>query len=117
LGSGNQYVSWVSLEDVVGCVHFLLEQPRLRGPINVTAPDPVTFKTFAHTLGGVLHRPVWMRIPSMGVRLLFGEMGQAVLLSSCRVLPQRLMDHGFIFRHASLSATLNACVNERKQGS
>jgi len=83
----------------------------------VTAPEPVTFKTFAHTLGGVLHRPVWMRIPSMGVRLLFGEMGQAVLLSSCCVLPQRLMDHGFIFRHASLSATLNACVNERKQGS
>ena len=115
LGSGSQYVSWVSLEDVVGCVRFLLEQPRLRGPINVTAPDPVPFKTFAQTLGGVLHRPVWMRIPSMGVRFLFGEMGQAVLLSSCRVLPQRLMDHGFAFRHGSLPAALNACVKERKQ--
>ena len=116
LGSGSQYVSWVSLEDVLGCVHFLLEQPRLRGPINVTAPDPVTFKTFAHTLGGVLHRPVWMRIPSIGVRLLFGEMGQAVLLSSCRALPQRLLDHGFVFRHDSLPSALNACINKRNQG-
>ena len=80
-------------------------------------PDPVTFKTFAHTLGGVLHRPVWMRIPSLGVRFLFGEMGQAVLLSSCRVLPQRLLDHGFVFHHASLPAALNACVNEREQRS
>ena len=115
LGSGSQYVSWVSLEDVVGCVHFLLEQPQLSGPINVTAPDPVTFKTFAQTLGRVLHRPVWLRIPSIGVRFLFGEMGQAVLLSSCRVLPQRLMDHGFDFRHDSLPAALNACVKERKR--
>ncbi|MGA0409131.1 MAG: TIGR01777 family oxidoreductase [Limisphaerales bacterium] len=111
LGHGDQYVSWISMTDLLGCVDHIMHKADLEGPFNLTAPNPVTFKAFAKTLGKVLKRPVLLRLPSFAVRLLFGEMGQSVLLSSCRALPGRLLASGFEFQQPDLEPALKACIH------
>jgi uncharacterized protein (TIGR01777 family) len=109
VGRGHQYWSWISLEDAVRALVFLLEQP-VAGPINVTAPEPVTNRVFTRTLARVLRRPAWLPVPRWAVHLAWGEMADALLLSSARVLPQRLQSAGFAFRWPQLEAALRACI-------
>jgi uncharacterized protein (TIGR01777 family) len=106
LGSGRQFMSWVSLEDVVGAIRFLLENESLRGPVNVTSPQPVTNRQFTETLGRVLHRPTVLPAPAFLLRVALGEMADEMLLSSARVLPRRLLDAGYRFSQTDLEATL-----------
>lgn len=106
LGSGRQYYSWVGMEDVLGALLFALTHDAVRGPMNVTAPTPVTNAEFTRTLGRVLRRPAVLPVPAFGLSLLFGEMAEAELLSSKRVLPAVLQQHGFTFLLPTLEQAL-----------
>lgn len=111
LGSGRQYMSWVALEDVARAILFALENAALEGPFNMTAPEPVTNIEFTKTLARVLHRPAILPAPVVGLRLILGEMADALLLSSARVRPQKLLNAGYIFRHPSLEETLKIATS------
>ncbi|OHB80596.1 MAG: TIGR01777 family protein [Planctomycetes bacterium RBG_16_55_9] len=110
LGSGKQWFSWISLEDEVAAIRFLMEHEQLKGAFNLTAPQPVTMKEFCKTLGKVLHRPAWVRVPAFALRLALGEMADEMLLSGQRVLPRRLLDAGFEFRYPDVEKTLQAII-------
>ncbi len=106
IGSGQQYVSWVALDDVVGMIQHVLTTESLAGPVNAVAPNPVTNLEFTKTLGRVLKRPTLFPMPTPAVKALFGEMGDALLLSSTRVAPARLEASGYEFRHPELEGAL-----------
>ena len=106
MGSGRQYMSWIGIDDVVGGLYHALLTESLRGPVNLTAPAPVTNAEFARTLGRVLHRPSLFPVPPAALRLVAGQMADELLLSSARVVPERLRESGYVFRHADLEAAL-----------
>ena len=106
LGSGNQWVSWISVDDAISAVHHALFTEELSGPVNAVAPEPVTSRTFAATLGRVLHRPAILPAPAPALRLLFGEMADTALLASQRVSSARLVASGYSFRHPRLESAL-----------
>lgn len=106
VGSGKQWMSWVSLDDVVGIINFALENESLRGAVNVVSPNPATNEEFTKTLGTVLYRPTFLPLPEFAVNLVFGEMGDALLLDSTRVAPKRLIDAGYKFHYAELKSAL-----------
>jgi uncharacterized protein (TIGR01777 family) len=113
LGNGRQWMSWISLTDTVGAFEFLLANEELRGPFNLTAPEPVTNAEFARTLGKALHRPAILPAPAFALRLMLGrEKADALLLSGQRVLPRRLLDAGFVFRYPTLLEALRAELSE-----
>ena len=111
LGSGNQYMSWISLEDEINAIIFILNNSSLSGPINLTAPHPVNNKEFTKILGEVLKRPTILPLPSFIARFLFGEMADAILLTGNRVLPNKLIDAGFTFTHSKLDEALKDIIN------
>jgi len=111
LGSGKQWVSWVSLDDVTRCLEMLATNTNLSGPVNCTSPHPVRFSTFAKTLARVVRRPVFFKIPSIAVRILFGEMGNATLLASCRANPAKLLESGFKFEDPLIEPTFRRLIN------
>jgi len=106
LGSGRQYVSWIDLDDEVGLIYHALATEAVKGPLNATAPSPVPNSTFTDTLGRVLGRPTLIPVPALGVKTLFGEMGQALLLDGARVVPHKAEKTGFRFRYPSLEESL-----------
>lgn len=110
IGSGRQYMSWISLEDEVRAIRFLMKDDRLCGAVNLTAPQPVTNREFTKALGRALHRPTLLPLPAFAVKALFGEMGEALLLGSTRALPKRLAAAGYSFHHARLSTALEALL-------
>jgi uncharacterized protein (TIGR01777 family) len=105
-GSGQQFLSWIHLHDWVAMVKWALEEPAVAGPLNVTAPNPVTNEEFARTLGRVLHRPSWMRVPAIALRIAVGEMADALILGGQRVLPEVARARGFVFRYPALESAL-----------
>ncbi len=107
LGSGRQYISWISMEDVIGAVEHLLFAGNARGPVNIAAPIPVTNADFARTLARTMGRPALVTIPATLIRLLFGSMGREVILSSTRVSSQKLAESGYSFRHEKLGNALH----------
>ncbi len=110
IGSGKQWMSWIALEDVVRIVNFALENENLSGAINVVAPNPATNEEFTDTLGATLHRPTFLPLPAFAVNLAFGEMGNALLLDSTRVVPKRLEEAGFKFDFPDLKAALEQAI-------
>jgi uncharacterized protein len=106
IGSGKQWMSWIALDDVVGALKFALANEELNGPVNFVAPNPVTNAEFTKRLGEALSRPTLFPIPAFGVRLAFGEMADALLLSSQRVEPQRLKATGYQFQYSQLEGAL-----------
>jgi hypothetical protein len=106
-GSGRQWFSWISLDDEIAAIRFLMENENLHGPFNLTAPEPVIMKQFCKTLGQVLHRPAWFAVPGFALRLAFGQMAQETILSGQRVLPKRLLQAGFHFEHATVQYALH----------
>ena len=106
LGSGEQYFSWISLPDAVRAIEHVLAGDQLSGPVNVVAPSPVTNREFTKTLGKVLARPTIMPMPAFAARLVFGEMADALLLASTRVIPTTLTKSGFQFQHPDLETAL-----------
>ncbi len=110
VGSGKQWMSWISLDDVVGVINFALENENIRGAINNVSPNPVTNEEFTKTLGEVLYRPTILPLPEFAVNLVFGEMGEALLLDSTRVEPKRLREAGFEFKFSGLKPALEHAV-------
>jgi uncharacterized protein (TIGR01777 family) len=107
IGSGAQWMSWISLEDWVSAVGFALAA-NLAGALNIVAPNPVPNADFVKTLARVLGRPAVMPVPELAVELLLGEMGRSTLLGSQRVHPRRLQEAGFEFAHPTLEQALRA---------
>jgi uncharacterized protein (TIGR01777 family) len=111
LGRGDQYLSWVSLHDVIEALVHLLGSTAQQGVFNVTAPIPVTQAEFAAALGRALHRPAVLRVPSSLLRLALGsEMASELLLASQRAIPERLTSSGFDFAHGDLDSALAAVL-------
>jgi hypothetical protein len=106
IGSGKQYMSWITLDDVVGAIHHALITEALHGPVNAVAPYPATNIEFTKTLGRVLGRPTLFPMPAFAARLAFGEMADALLLASTRVEPKRLLATDYTFRHPELEDAL-----------
>lgn len=109
LGSGMQWMSWIHLEDEVGLILYLTENPRATGPVNATAPNPVRMKEFCQTLGKVLHRPCWAPVPGFALRIMLGEMSD-MLLTGQRALPAAAEKLGYQFRYPTLHDALVACM-------
>jgi uncharacterized protein (TIGR01777 family) len=110
IGSGKQWMSWISLEDEVRAILFALENENVRGAINLVAPNPATNEQFTDTLGAVVHRPTFLPLPAFAVNLAFGEMGDALLLDSTRVVPKKLEEYGFKFNFPELKSALAEAV-------
>jgi uncharacterized protein (TIGR01777 family) len=107
LGDGGQYMSWISVDDAAAALIHLLMTPDLSGPVNVSSPQPVVNREFTEIMGEILRRPVVMPFPAPLARVMFGEMAEATLLASQRVLPEKLQVSGFRFRHPELRTALN----------
>ncbi len=108
LGQGTQYWSWVAVEDVVTAIAWIVEVPTANGPYNVVAPHPVSNAEFTKQLASVLRRPAMLGVPEFMLRLAVGEMADALLLTSCRAVPKRLMAEGFTFQYSDLASYLQA---------
>ena len=111
LGNGRQWMSWVSLDDVLAIVPFVLANDALDGAVNAVAPTPVTNAEFTRTLARAVRRPALFPVPAFALKLMFGEMAEGTLLVSQRVVPTRLLAAGFVFRHPQLDSALRAAVN------
>jgi uncharacterized protein len=107
LGSGQQYLSWIARTDHVRATRFLLERDDISGPVNLTAPEPVTNAEFTATLARTLHRPALLTVPAAPIRLVLGELSSE-LLGSVRVLPERLQQAGFTFTYPAIAPALAA---------
>ena len=106
IGSGEQYMSWIAIDDLIRIFHFALENENISGVINATAPNPAKNKEFTDALGNALNRPTIIPIPAFGIKLLFGEMGETLLLEGARVVPEKLQNAGFKFKFPELEAAL-----------
>ncbi|MDQ4044032.1 MAG: TIGR01777 family oxidoreductase, partial [Chloroflexota bacterium] len=106
LGSGKQWMSWVALDDLVGIIHEAIINEELSGPVNATSPEPVTNEEFTKTLGTVLKRPTFLRVPAFAARTVGGQLAEELILISLRVVPARLQETGFQFAFPSLEAAL-----------
>jgi uncharacterized protein (TIGR01777 family) len=112
IGDGKQWMSWIALDDVIGALQLALTNDALNGPVNFVAPNPVTNAEFTKTLGRVLSRPTFFPIPEFGVRLAFGEMADALLLSSQRVKPAKLADSSYQFTFENLEKALQKILGD-----
>lgn len=110
LGPGTQWMSWITLGDTVRAILAALDDDRYSGAINVASPNPVTNAEFTKTLGRVLRRPTPFPVPTMALELLFGEMADATLLASQRMVPQRLRDLGFLWEQPLLEGALRSVL-------
>jgi len=110
IGNGRQWFPWIHLEDLSAAMLFLLERPEISGPVNLCAPDPVTNRDFAGTLGRALKRPALMPAPAFMVRMALGEFAD-VLLGSQRAVPKKLQQHHFGFRYPDIQSAVNAVVH------
>lgn len=106
IGSGQQYWSWIVVDDAIGAIHHSLVCDQLTGPVNAVAPNPVTNREFTKTLGRVLNRPTVFPMPAFAARLALGQMADELILASARVVPRRLEEAGYSFRYAQLEAAL-----------
>ncbi len=106
LGDGEQYMSWVHIDDVVRAIVHVLTHDDCEGTFNLTAPEPSTNAAFTQALGAALRRPTLIPVPKFALRVAFGEMADHLLLSGQRVVPKRLLEHGFTFKHPDLRAAL-----------
>ncbi len=116
LGSGRQYLSWIDLDDVVGLIHHALMDRSVSGPVNATAPHPVTNSTFSSVLGTVLGRPTVIPVPALAVKAAFGELGKEALLEGQRVLPEVALDSDFRFAFEGVEESLRFQLGRHDDG-
>ena len=106
MGSGEQWMSWVQINDLVGIIVSIINNVEIKGAVNGTAPNPVTNKVFSSTLARVLKRPAFLPMPAFVLKLLLGEMAEELLLSGQRVIPKKMLDAGYEFQYAELDDAL-----------
>lgn len=114
LGSGKQWMSWVALEDAVEIIRVAIADERMRGPVNVTAPGPVQNSEFTRVLAKVLHRPAIFPAPAFALRIALGEMADELLLTSQRVIPEKLRGAGYRFRYENLEIALREMFGAKR---
>lgn len=107
-GSGRQWMSWITLDDLVAAILHLMRAPGVEGPVNATSPEPVSNRAFTAELAGALRRPAIFGVPAWALRMVPGGMGQEILLASQRAVPAKLLASGFEFRHSRLEDALQA---------
>ena len=110
LGSGRQWMSWISEADAVAAILYAIGSPKISGPVNASSPQPVTNAEFTRLLGEAVHRPAILPAPAFALRLAFGEMADEALLASTRAIPKRLQEAGFSFQHPTLSGAFAAAL-------
>jgi NAD dependent epimerase/dehydratase family enzyme len=110
MGTGRQYWSFISLHDEVAAIRHLIDTESLSGPVNLTAPDPLTNREITEAMGRVLHRPTLFTVPAPLLRLALGDMSSDIL-GSQRVVPTRLLESGFDFTFPSIEAALRAAIS------
>ncbi len=110
VGSGKQWMSWISMDDHIAVINYVIENENIRGAVNSVSPHPVTNQEFTKTLGEVLYRPTFIPLPEFAVSMVFGEMGDALLLASTKVMPKRLDAAGFAFEYTDLKAAIEHAV-------
>jgi hypothetical protein len=111
IGNGTQWMSWIHIDDWIGIALKAMTTPGLSGPVNVTAPHPVTNKEFSYTLGRALHRPAWMTLPAFAVKVLFGKMGEELLLNGQQVLPSKILALGYSYRYPTLLPAIKEVIH------
>jgi uncharacterized protein (TIGR01777 family) len=109
LGSGEQWMSWIHIEDLIGLILRIMQDPQIRGAVNATTTHPSTNKEFSQTLAKVMHRPCWARVPGFALRFVLGDMAD-MLLTGQRVMPAAAEKFGYQFRYPSLQPALEACM-------
>jgi len=109
VAGGDQYLPWIHVDDVVGLYLAALDDDRYEGPLNATAPTPVTNKAFSKALGRALHRPAFAPVPGFAIHILYGEMAEIVTKGQ-RVLPRKAQEHGYTFAHPDLDEALRAAL-------
>jgi uncharacterized protein len=112
VGSGKQWMSWISLDDHIAVINYVIENENIRGAVNSVSPNPVTNADFTKAMGEVLYRPTFIPLPEFAVSMALGEMGDALLLTRTKVLPKRLEDAGFEFKYAELKSALDHALSE-----
>ena len=110
VGSGRQWMSWISMDDHIAAINYAIENENLRGAVNSVSPNAVTNEEFTKTLGDALYRPTFLPLPEFAVSMVLGEMGDALLLASTKVLPKRLQDAGFEFKYPHLKEAIEEAV-------
>lgn len=110
LGSGRQWMPWIALDDLISIIRFALEREDIEGAVNAVAPEAVTNETFTKTFGRVLNRPTFIPVPEFGIKLLFGEMGETLLLQGQRMTPAKLIDSKFEFEFPDLESALRRAL-------
>ncbi len=105
LGNGNQWMSWIHVKDLTGLIRFAIEKENINGPVNATAPEPLRMKDFCQVLGSLMGRPSWLPVPALMLKIVLGEMAD-MLLNSQRVLPEKIIREGFVFKFSSLKNAL-----------
>ncbi|MEK3713251.1 TIGR01777 family oxidoreductase [Paenibacillus sp. FSL R7-0333] len=111
IGTGKQWMSWIHLTDIVRLIEFCILQPEIEGPVNATAPQPVTNEQFGRMIGKVYHRPHWFPIPAFLLKTAVGELSE-ILLEGQRVLPSKAINHGFTFNYPTLQPALEQLKNQ-----
>jgi uncharacterized protein (TIGR01777 family) len=112
VAGGRQYMSWIGVDDLVGIMLAAIDDERWSGPVNATAPEPLTNHDFSNALGRVLHRPSLLPIPGIALQLLYGEMAE-IVTTGARVLPAKALVLGYEFRHPHLDGALRAALGGR----
>ncbi len=112
VGSGKQWFSWVHRDDIIGIIKYALENESISGPINLTAPEPVTNKEFSSALGRAISRPSWLPVPGFIVKITIGELGD-ILLTGQRVLPEKALKAGYKFKHPDVDEALRAIFEKQ----
>lgn len=110
-GDGKQWMSWIHLKDVIKIIDFLVQHEELSGPFNLTAPNPVNNKIFTDTLAEILNRPRFVTLPRVATKLIFGEMGERLILQGQNVIPSKLIKAGYKFEFTSLKPALLNILN------
>lgn len=111
IGSGKQWMSWISIHDLIRLIRFVIENDALKGVINATSPNPVTNKEFSDTLGKVLNRPSFMPVPAIALKIMLGEMAD-MLLTGQRVYPEKALSYGYKFKFSNLKDALEKYLHE-----
>lgn len=112
MGDGKQFMSWIHMDDLIGIISHIVSNPTINGPVNGTAPNPVPNKEFAKILGKVLKRPAFLPLPGFVLKLLMGEMGEELLLSGHRAIPEKISQAGYSFLYEELEAALSSVIKK-----
>ena len=112
IGNGKQYMSWISIEDAIRAIEYIIKNDSIKGPVNITSNSPVPNEEFTRVLGTVISKPVIFSVPAFILRFVYGEMADELLLSSIRAIPKKLIDSGFTFRHETVLMAMQSLLRE-----